>query len=83
MCWTGNTIHWGSSCSIKEKSNPRTSLALVFKRKNEILSNIETSITYQDIQSFTMEDRLMKCHNAVRFFSHWYPNENLVFDLPT
>jgi hypothetical protein len=32
LCWSGNTIHWGSGCAREGAADPRTSLALVFRR---------------------------------------------------
>ena len=32
MCWYDNAIHWGSSCHSTGASDPRASMALVFRR---------------------------------------------------
>jgi len=83
MCWSGNTIHWGSSCSQQGRQDPRTSLAFVFRVKSEALSVRERSFSKRDVASATTAQRLEWVLGALRFFSHWYPEADLSrFPLP-
>ena len=80
MCWSGNTIHWGSACGEAGAADPRTSVALVFRRKGAALSQTETSLTRRDAAAARRADRLKWVRAALRFFAHWYPDsEDLSF----
>ena len=74
MCWSGNTIHWGSACSESGAADPRTSIALVFRRKDATLSQSEVSLTRRDVATATRAGRLKWVRSALKFFSHWYPD---------
>jgi len=76
MCWSGNTIHWGSTCEREGADDPRTSLAFVFRRCDCELSQTETSLTREDARVSLEEGcglRLQRVASAVHFFGHWYP----------
>lgn len=79
MCWSGNTIHWGSSCQKGE--DPRTSIALVFRKVGASLSQQERSLTKEDVRNADVRQRLKWIVAAVRFFNHWYdlPKELAAF----
>jgi hypothetical protein len=77
MCWSGNTIHWGSSCGKDGAHDPRTSLAFVFRLKGHELSVQEKSLTKSFIAEATTAQRLEWVLQALRFFSHWYPEADL------
>lgn len=72
MCWTGNTIHWGSGCEREGADNPRTSLALVFRLADRELSQPEASLSREDVLTASVAERLRQVAAAVRFFGHWY-----------
>ena len=75
MCWSGNTIHWGSACRAAGAADPRTSIALVFRRRGAALSQTETSLSRADVAAATAADRLKMVRAALKFFSHWYPDD--------
>lgn len=73
MCWSGNTIHWGSACeSLEHGESPRTSLALVFRARGSRLSQEERSLTREDVCRADVRQRLRWVAAAIRFFNHWY-----------
>lgn len=77
MCWTGNTVHWGSACAREGAADPRASLAFVFRRAGARLSVAEVSLTRSDIAAADTATRLQWVHKAIGFFKHWYPDASL------
>jgi len=72
MCWSGNTIHWGSACQREGAADPRASLALVFRRRDTVLSQTEVSISRGDVAAAGIGKRLRWVADAIHFFGHWY-----------
>ena len=78
MCWTGNTVHWGSACGSGEAAaDPRASLAFVFRRAGASLSVAEVSLTRADVAAADTATRLQWVRKAIGFFKHWYPDASL------
>jgi len=77
MCWTGNTVHWGSACAREGAADPRASLAFVFRRAGARLSQTEISLTRSDVAAADTASRLQWVHKAIGFFKHWYPDASL------
>jgi hypothetical protein len=83
MCWTGNTIHWGSGCEASGAADPRQSFALVFRRKDARLSVAEASLTREAVAGADTATRLGMVRSALGFFRHWYPEADLAkYPLP-
>ena len=83
MCWTGNTIHWGSGCEAAGAADPRMSFALVFRRRGAVLSVAEQSLTREAVAAADTAARLKMVQAALSFFRHWYPEADLAkYPLP-
>lgn len=53
-------------------ADPRTSLALVFRRVDATLSQPERSLTKKDATNPALAHRLGWVASALEFFRHWY-----------
>eukprot|EP00658_Telonema_sp_P-2_P001131 TRINITY_DN10431_c0_g1_i1.p1 TRINITY_DN10431_c0_g1~~TRINITY_DN10431_c0_g1_i1.p1 ORF type:complete len:179 (-),score=40.12 TRINITY_DN10431_c0_g1_i1:244-780(-) len=78
--WFGNLIHWGSDCQPHCADQPRSSLALTFRRMD--LSTMAkpgesgyssfAAIAYDEAKNLTVGDRLKLISQSIQQFKHWY-----------
>uniref|UniRef100_A0A7S4U7R1 Uncharacterized protein n=1 Tax=Guillardia theta TaxID=55529 RepID=A0A7S4U7R1_GUITH len=71
MGWMGNTIHWGCQCHRTCSSNPRASIAWVFKRADTSHSLDSSPISFEDAQQLTLEQRKGLIESSMDYFKHW------------
>ena len=76
VCWFGNTIHWGSSCHSTMADDPRSSIALVFRRKDSVQDFdqpcLEREAMVRAITTRDVRKRIDFIKNALGYFEHWY-----------
>ena len=72
LAWNGNTIHWGASCNAKGATDPRASLAFVFRRADAVSDLEQPCLRRADVERLPLEHRLLLVHQAMGYFRHWY-----------
>jgi hypothetical protein len=73
LCWSGHTVHWGSACARESAADPRTSMALVFRRADAPLAVPEASLSRAEVCGPPpLRARLALVAAALAAFEHWY-----------
>jgi hypothetical protein len=75
LCWNGNTIHWGASCSRHTSAAPRKSMAMTFRRAEVAqLEGGGSPISRESAAPSAMapEMRLALISRALLLYSQWY-----------
>ena len=75
LCWNGNTVHWGASCSRHTAAEPRKSMAMTFRRS--AVAQLEGGgepITRgsADPSAMSPEMRLSLIARSLLLYSQWY-----------
>ena len=73
LAWSGNTIHWGSTCSRYAASPPRKSIAMAFRRRDVAqLEGAGPPITQERARAMTMDGRLALIARSLLLYNQWH-----------
>ena len=79
--WSGEVVHWGTSCQATSKLEPRESIGLAFRKKSSNVKDVDVgivgktrSMTKSEALSLDLEGRLKAISVAIGAFEHWYGN---------
>jgi len=72
LAWGGSAIHWGSSCHRACADDPRTSIAVVFRRADAVTNPEKMLPPKAKLQALPIPKRLEIIAGAMAYFKHWY-----------
>ena len=74
--WSGDVVHWGTSCQVSSVLPPRQSIGVAFRRKkaNKATGTVGkmSSMTKSEAFSLDVAGRLKAITVALGAFEHWY-----------
>jgi hypothetical protein len=81
LCWTGNLVHWGSSCSAYA-ADPRKNIAMAFRvspnkvpfAENEYSETGRPPLTREEARKLGLQDRLSVVAASLLAYAHWFPD---------
>jgi len=80
--WSGDVVHWGTSCQASSALPPRQSIGVAFRKKkaNDATGTVgkTPSMTKSEAFSLDVAGRLKAITVALGAFEHWYGSTNSI-----